>query len=554
MPHPQCGTKAASTWLQQLPDHSSDHAIPQQQPDSAAPVSDGPMTAQPPQQHGSDPPGPSATLATAPMSFPVQGVVPQNTPVYTAGQPAVAAQLHSTVLHPAGPPAYPAPMQSWMPPGPFPYQPPHPAPAAAGPWGMPYSYTMAPAPPPTNTYPPVWQPGMMVPPPFMGPWGWAGHPPMPWPGMAAYSSGMPEQPAPAAAAAGHGGQRKASRPKQQRKKQGQTVVQEAANLSDEDEAAADNSDDDWLLEDNQPAADGRTTNITKVIHKVRALTWLHLACFWMQTTASLLHMFCLTNHVMLIPCAHMQVLTAPRPKGSRMRINPTLVKQHARVVAPLGLVLWRQVVAAGKASNNSSNSSGSGAIQINMTPGQIRQQLAGFAAQSDSHMRFTILPDNRNLPSHLIVLCQLLTIHDDPLTITGTELTDRCGVAYCQHRQNALDAIHLPDKLKLSSPVIHLAVLMQDCTMLHPESAAADNHVQQLPVSSTQWLPVVVWSLSDTRCAVLNRKVLHIGANIAAVLSRIYPILPALPSKSVKWEELPQGSLAQDGTVTPSST
>jgi hypothetical protein len=109
-----------------------------------------------------------------------------------------------------------------------------------------------------------------------------------------------------------------------------------------------------------------------------------------------------------------------------MRVNPTLVKQYARQVAPLGLVLWRQVVAAGSAA---SSSNGSGGGRLSLAPAQIRQQLAVFAAQSDASKQFVGLPDNRNMPNHLGVLCQLLTSHDDPLTISGSELTDRCAMS-----------------------------------------------------------------------------------------------------------------------------
>lgn len=114
----------------------------------------------------------------------------------------------------------------------------------------------------------------------------------------------------------------------------------------------------------------------------------------------------------------MQVLATPRCWGSRIRVNPTLVKQYARQVAPLGMVLWRQVVAAG-----STASSGDG--QLTLAPAQIRQQLALFAAQGDANKQFVELAENRNLANHVGMLCQLLTCHDDPLTISGNKLTDR---------------------------------------------------------------------------------------------------------------------------------
>lgn len=89
-----------------------------------------------------------------------------------------------------------------------------------------------------------------------------------------------------------------------------------------------------------------------------------------------------------------------------MRVSPA---QYARVVAAVGVVLWRQLVTAGKSSSSSS----SGSIQISLRLAHIRQQqqLAGFAAQSDSHMQLAkLLPgSNRNLHNHLAVVCKLLT-------------------------------------------------------------------------------------------------------------------------------------------------
>jgi len=53
-----------------------------------------------------------------------------------------------------------------------------------------------------------------------------------------------------------------------------------------------------------------------------------------------------------------------------MCVNPTLVKQYARQVAPLGMVLWRQLAAAGS-TTGSSNGGG----HLSLTPAQIRRQL-----------------------------------------------------------------------------------------------------------------------------------------------------------------------------------
>jgi hypothetical protein len=47
-----------------------------------------------------------------------------------------------------------------------------------------------------------------------------------------------------------------------------------------------------------------------------------------------------------------------------MRINPTLVKQHARQVAAIGMLLWRHLLAAGQAG--SSDSSSSDSVRVNL--------------------------------------------------------------------------------------------------------------------------------------------------------------------------------------------
>lgn len=294
---------------------------------------------------------------------------------------------------------------------------------------------MLPAPPPAPT--PGYQP-VLLPPPFMAPWGWAGYLPMAWPGMAAYPGSMPLQPpegAAAAAAAGTaaaaaaggagGGQHIISRPrKQKHRKQRQEVVQEAASLSDEEEeAAADSSDDDSLTEHNQPAADGRPAQVAKVVYKVRraqcnsgrarALLVPLLAGLAQYTKV---HMHARKpTRVYRLP---VQVLATPRRRGSRMRVNPTVVKQLARQVAPLGLPLWRQLVAAGSGSSSTDG-------RLSLTPAQIRVQLTAYAAQSDTNQQFVQQPGNRNLANHLSVLSPLLSRHDDPLTIAGSEVWQR---------------------------------------------------------------------------------------------------------------------------------
>jgi hypothetical protein len=269
-PNPECAAAAApATEL------SSDPTLPQPQPqlqqppvtaavhDEPAHSSEGRLT----QQLSLDP---GRAPAPAAMFSPGQG----GSSVYAAGQHTDPFLPQINPVPTAGPPAYPPHMQSGM------VQPYHLLqPGSGWPWGMPAAYPMmVPAPPPASMpgYPPAWQmPGMMMPPPFMGPWAWAGYPPAGWPGMAAYPSSMPAQPtgAPAqAAAAGGAGQRMPSRLRQQkRKKQPQPVLQEAAHLSDEDAAAASDSDDDWLTEHNPPTADGRPTQVARVVYKVGAL-------------------------------------------------------------------------------------------------------------------------------------------------------------------------------------------------------------------------------------------------------------------------------------------
>lgn len=77
----------------------------------------------------------------------------------------------------------------------------------------------------------------------------------------------------------------------------------------------------------------------------------------------------------ITPTAYLQVMPTPRYQGSKMRLNPTLAKEQARRVAEMGMVLWRQVKAAGS-SNNSS--------RISLAPAQIRQVLNSFAADSEA--------------------------------------------------------------------------------------------------------------------------------------------------------------------------
>jgi len=110
-----------------------------------------------------------------------------------------------------------------------------------------------------------------------------------------------------------------------------------------------------------------------------------------------------------------------------MSVNPALTKQQARQAAALGLPLWRQLVAVGSSGSSSSSSGGGG--KLDLTPKQIRQQVAAFAAQSEANSTFVSLPANRNINNHMGALSQLLTCHDDPLTISADELTDRYAAA-----------------------------------------------------------------------------------------------------------------------------
>ena len=121
-----------------------------------------------------------------------------------------------------------------------------------------------------------------------------------------------------------------------------------------------------------------------------------------------------------------QVLPTPCMRGSRMRVNPALVKQLARRVCATGLPLWRHSVAVGiaKAAAGSSSSTIS-RVRLKSVPAQIKQALAEFAAKHESHKAFLEQPENRNLPRQLGTLLQLLSINDDPLIIEADIVTAR---------------------------------------------------------------------------------------------------------------------------------
>jgi hypothetical protein len=114
-----------------------------------------------------------------------------------------------------------------------------------------------------------------------------------------------------------------------------------------------------------------------------------------------------------------------------MRVNPTLVKQLARRVCAVGLPLWRHVVAAGTA-RAAAGSSGSITSRVRLSPAQIKQGLAEFAAKHESYKAFLELPENRNLPRQLGTLLQLLSVSDDPLIIEADIVTARwvCSAKY----------------------------------------------------------------------------------------------------------------------------
>ena len=92
-----------------------------------------------------------------------------------------------------------------------------------------------------------------------------------------------------------------------------------------------------------------------------------------------------------------------------MRVNPTLVKQLARRVCAVGLPLWRHVVAAGT-TRAAAGSSSSITSRVRLSPAQIKQALAEFAAKHESYKAFLELPENRNLPRQLGSCCQSMMI------------------------------------------------------------------------------------------------------------------------------------------------
>lgn len=119
------------------------------------------------------------------------------------------------------------------------------------------------------------------------------------------------------------------------------------------------------------------------------------------------------------PCLLGQVLPTPRVRGSRMRINPTLVKQFARRVCLVGVPLWRFLIAKGTASvsEGSKHSRSLACRTISYSPVQLRQALLEFASKDSAYKAFLDLHENRNLPKHLQTLLLVLSSNDDPLSI-----------------------------------------------------------------------------------------------------------------------------------------
>ena len=107
-----------------------------------------------------------------------------------------------------------------------------------------------------------------------------------------------------------------------------------------------------------------------------------------------------------------------------MRVNPTLVKQLARRVCAVGLPLWRHLTTVGTAAA-AARANSSTASRVSLSPAQIKQAVAEFAAKDASYKSFLELRENRNLPRQLGTLLQLVSVNDDPLTIEGDIVTGR---------------------------------------------------------------------------------------------------------------------------------
>ncbi|WIA40816.1 hypothetical protein OEZ86_004494 [Tetradesmus obliquus] len=119
-----------------------------------------------------------------------------------------------------------------------------------------------------------------------------------------------------------------------------------------------------------------------------------------------------------------KVLTTPRVRGSRMRLNATLAKQKARACCEYGVPLWRHLMSASSRSS-SNGSSSSSSSRVKLSPKQLKAKLQEFRLQSDGDAAYLDNAENRNLALHLQALLQLLSPHDDPLLIGADIVTDR---------------------------------------------------------------------------------------------------------------------------------
>jgi hypothetical protein len=108
-----------------------------------------------------------------------------------------------------------------------------------------------------------------------------------------------------------------------------------------------------------------------------------------------------------------------------MRLNPTLAKEQARRVAEKGMVLWRQVKAAGS-SNNSS--------RISLAPAQIRQVLNSFAAESDSSQQFVQLPTTVQAITHAPKQCATPTAGHAQALLSSARLSVYTILNVCARR------------------------------------------------------------------------------------------------------------------------
>eukprot|EP00883_Tetradesmus_obliquus_P008900 jgi/Sobl393_1/19650/SZX69229.1 len=82
-----------------------------------------------------------------------------------------------------------------------------------------------------------------------------------------------------------------------------------------------------------------------------------------------------------------KVLTTPRVRGSRMRLNATLAKQKARACCEYGVPLWRHLMSASSCSS-SNGSSSSSSNRVKLSPKQLKAKLQEFRLQSDGNAAY----------------------------------------------------------------------------------------------------------------------------------------------------------------------